>query len=113
MMVKSTVILNLSSVILLSTGIHSILMIYSNGTREIDLVICAWFHGILTLAFLIWILQRKNQTYEKSIDKGSLKLRLMWDETSDDYNDWKENLCEEHEKKMLGKLRENVNLYVR
>lgn len=76
MMVKSTMILNLSSVILLSTGIHSILMIYSNGTREIDLVICAWFHGILTLAFLIWILQRKNQRMKSQLIKGALNFAL-------------------------------------
>lgn len=46
----------------------------------------------------------KYDTYKKSIEKGSLKLRLMSNRTKDD-SKWKNTVCEEHEKEMLDLLR--------
>ena len=44
---------------------------------------------------------------DSTISKGSLKLRLMSEETTDD-REWRESKCKEHEGKMVAILKDAI-----
>lgn len=52
----------------------------------------------------------KKNTWKDKINSGSLKLRVMADNTIDDYK-WKNGDCEKHETEMLNILNERIMLY--
>ena len=59
--------------------------------------------------------EAKKSTFEKMINKGSIKLRIMRDLTNgsngmnaSEY--WKECACKEHEKKMIEKLKKKCGV---
>lgn len=52
----------------------------------------------------------KKNTWKDKINSGSLKLRVMADNTIDDY-EWKNGDCEKHETEMLNILNERIMLY--
>lgn len=53
----------------------------------------------------------KKNTYGQTIEKGSLKLRIMSDLTKNDA-EWKDVLCAEHENEMLNLLQNACNLTI-
>ena len=52
----------------------------------------------------------KKNTWKDKTNSGSLKLRVMADNTNDDY-EWKDGDCEKHETEMLNILNERIMLY--
>jgi hypothetical protein len=57
----------------------------------------------------------KKSTFKDVIDKGSIKLRIMSEltESSGDYtasSNWKDNVCAEHEKKMIDMLKSRIGI---
>lgn len=53
----------------------------------------------------------KYDTYKKTIERASLKLRIMGEMTID-ATEWKDKLCAEHEKEMLNLLRKACKIEI-
>lgn len=58
--------------------------------------------------------EAKKSTFEKMISKGSLKLRIMSELTTGNdvtnaSQNWKNNICEEHEKEMIAILHDSCH----
>ncbi len=54
--------------------------------------------------------EAKKSTFKEMISKGSLKLRIM-DNKLTSSEEWKNSLCDEHEKEMIDKLKRYINKY--